>query len=343
MRITLDAVRTVGSGLNRPECAVAHSSGLLFAPDWTDPGGVAVIAPDGRVSRILATAPDPRVDLPVRPNGIALEPGGTFLLAHLGPERGGLYRLYADGRCETVADQVDGRPLPPANFPMIDPAGRIWLSVSTTIVPRGDDYRPTAATGFVALLRDGALETRADGLGYANECAVADAAGGGETFFVNETFGRRLTAFDLIETDAGPRLENRRTVAAFGPGTYPDGMALAADGSIWITSIVSNRVIRVDPATGAAETVIEDVDPDHLAAVEAAFQDGTMGRPHLDNVKSARLASVSNLAFGGPDLRTAYLGCLLGDAIAVFDAPVAGLPPRCWRADLGPLARYLDA
>ena len=52
-----------------------------------------------------------------------------------------------------------------------------------------------------------------------------------------------------------------------------------------------------------------------------------MGRPHLDHAAGARLKNVSNLAFGGPGLRTAYLGCLLGDSIATFRAPVAGLRP----------------
>ena len=64
-----------------------------------------------------------------------------------------------------------------------------------------------------------------------------------------------------------------------------------------------------------------------------------MGRPHLDRAVSKRLKNISNLAFGGPDLRTAYLGCLLGDSIASFETPVAGARPVHWQADLGPLAR----
>jgi len=88
-------------------------------------------------------------------------------------------------------------------------------------------------------------------------------------------------------------------------------------------------VIRVAP-DGTQETILEDNDPAHLAWVEEAFQAGTMGRPHLDTVKSARLKSVSSLAFGGADLRTAYLGCLLGDSIAAFRVPVPGSPPVHW-------------
>nr|MBX2854072.1 hypothetical protein [Paracoccaceae bacterium] len=71
---------------------------------------------------------------------------------------------------------------------------------------------------------------------------------------------------------------------------------------------------------------------------EKAFQAGEMGRPHLDASPAKRLRNISNIAFGGPELRTAYLGCLLGDAIAQFDAPFKGEPLQSWDVDLGPLA-----
>lgn len=48
--------------------------------------------------------------------------------------------------------------------------------------------------------------------------------------------------------------------------------------------------------------------------------------PHFDGIKSRRVRNVSSLALGGPDLPTAYLGCLLGDAIAAFRSPLAGAP-----------------
>jgi hypothetical protein len=61
-----------------------------------------------------------------------------------------------------------------------------------------------------------------------------------------------------------------------------------------------------------------------------AFIAGTMGRPHLDTCGGRALRNISSLSFGGPDRRTAYLGCLLGDAIAYFRAPVAGHAPVHW-------------
>ena len=64
-----------------------------------------------------------------------------------------------------------------------------------------------------------------------------------DTLWVNETFARRLTAFDVTPDGLG----NPRTVVDFGAGTFPDGLALAEDGSLIVTSIVSNRVLRVWP------------------------------------------------------------------------------------------------
>jgi len=332
MRIALENIRTIGADLVRPECVLAHSSGLLIVPDWTDPGGVGLIAPDGRIERILATRPGPGVDLPIRPNGIALEDGGTILVAHMADEKGGIYRLHQDGRCDVVTDRVGDDPMPPANFVAVRD-GRIWITVSTRLIHRSRDYRSDASTGFIAVHDAAGTRVAADGLGYTNECLFSQ---DGRTLWAVETFGRRILVFD-VERD---RLSNRRTLATFGSGDFPDGIACMEDGSLIATSIVSNRLLRILP-DGTVETVLEDSDPTHLAEVERAFASNQMSRPHLAVAKSRKLRNISNIAFGGPDLETAHLGCLLGDTIAVFDSPVAGTPPPHWNADLGPLGQIL--
>jgi hypothetical protein len=119
-------------------------------------------------------------------------------------------------------------------------------------------------------------------------------------------------------------------VAAFGKGTFPDGLAFDAAGGVWVTSIVSNRVIRVGP-DGAQQLVLEDADEAHIDWCEQAFAAGGMGRNHMDACGGRFLKNISSLAFGGADLRTAYLGCLKGDSIAIFRSPVAGHPPVHWR------------
>ena len=325
----LEEIGFTGSGLRRPECVLAHVSGVLIVPDWTDGGGVSLVLPDGRTVRHLAS--DRTADDPLRPNGIALEDGGSVLMAHLGDETGGVVRLQPHGSTPVVLDRLDGVPLPPCNFVIADGAGGLWLTVSTRRVPRALGYRKDVDDGFIVhVAPDGSARIAADGLGYTNECMLHPS---GRWLYVNETFGRRLSRFEL--TGSG-KLGPRQTVCEFGPGTFPDGLAFDVDGNAWVTSIVSNRLVRVS-ADGQRTIWLEDVEPGHLAWVEDAYQASEMGRPHLDGVKSKRLRNISNLAFGGPDLRTGYLGCLLGEQVAFLPMPVAGHPLPHWTVDISPL------
>jgi sugar lactone lactonase YvrE len=295
----------------------------VFTADWR--GGVARIRPDGSVSLLAGRTGDAAPSL--RPNGIALLPDNSFLLADLSDERAGVWRLLPDGAVEPFLLEVNGSPLPPVNFVCTDSRNRVWITVSTRLQPRALDYRPTAASGFIVRVDHRGPRVVVEGLGYTNECRL-DAAE--EYLYVNETFARRTTRFRI---DGDGTLVDRETVAVFGAGTFPDGLVMDAEGGLWITSIVSNRVIRID-ADGKQDVVLEDAEPEHLAWVEEAFQAGKMSRHHLDRVRSRKLCSISSLAFGGPDLRTGYLGCLLGDSLATFRSPVAGLPPVHWKYPL---------
>jgi sugar lactone lactonase YvrE len=310
----------VGSGLVRPECVLCTAAGDVWTSDWR--GGVARIDADGSQSLIVGAVPPH--EPPLRPNGIALLEDGSFLFADLGDDRGGIWRLRRSGAVEPFLVELNGEPLPPANFVRVDSRDRVWVTVSTRSRPRNLDYRQDARSGFIVLVDDTGARIVADGLGYTNECAL-DAA---EQFlYVNETFARRLTRFRIARNGS---LCDRELVAEFGRGTYPDGLALDAEGGIWVVSIVSNRVIRVAP-DGQQEIVLDEGNLPHIDWVEEAFRHGNLGRQHLDTLPECRLRNISSIAFGGPDLRTVYLGCLLGDRIATFRSEVAGLPPIHWR------------
>jgi sugar lactone lactonase YvrE len=324
-----------GHGLSRPECALAHVSGMLFVPDWTGAGGISAIFPDGTVKRHLAKNPP----LVLRPNGIALAGNGAgngdVLLVHLGAEDGGVWRLRPDGSVDLEIGEVDNVALPPSNFCHVDGQGRRWLSVSTRHVPRAAAYRNDIRDGFIVLSDERGTRIAADDLGYANECLVHP---DGERLFVNETFGRRLTCFDI---SARGDLRNRRTITEFGAGTFPDGMAFDANGDVWIVSILSNRVIRID-AQGSQTLFMEDADAEFLQRAEQAFQAGQMGRPHLDNNPARNLRNISSMAFSGPDLDRIVFGCLLGDRLPIVRSPVSGWPMPHYHDDITPLLAALD-
>ncbi|MGI9371190.1 MAG: SMP-30/gluconolactonase/LRE family protein [Hyphomicrobiales bacterium] len=315
--ISHKAFSFLGQGLKRPECVLSMPDGSVHVADWE--GGVAIIAADGGQRKVLAKG----AFVP-KPNGIALHPNGGWLLAHLGDGDGGVYWLKENGDLEPFLLEVDGKPLPPTNYVHVDAERRVWITVSTRVHPRGDDYRPTANSGFVVLWQNGEARIVADGLGYTNEGLVHPQTG---VFYVNETFARCTTCYDVAKDGA---LTNKRVVARYGEGVFPDGLTFDDHGGFWITSIVSNRVIRVD-VHGDQHLILEDCDQTFIHHVEEAFQAGDMGRPHLDNNTGKVLRNISSLAFGGGDLKTAYLGCLLGDQIVSFTAPIAGLPPSHWQ------------
>lgn len=307
-----------GQGLQRPECVLSTASGDLFTADWR--GGVAHLKADGSQALYLGSLPDGGA---LRPNGIALLPDGSFLLAHLGDEFGGVYRLWRDGRVEPWLLQLAGQPLPPTNFVLPDACGRTWVTVSTRRSPRALGYRRDGGDGFIVRVDSQGARIVADGLGYTNEVAVHPS---GQWLYVNETFARRLSRFAL---GADGSLGDKEVVCEFGPGIFPDGLAFDEEGHAWVVSIVSNSLIRVAP-NGTQTLWLQDVDSEHLAWVEAAFESSAMGRPHLDGVRSQVLRNISSIAFSGPDRRTAVLGCLLGDQLATLTLPVAGVAPLHW-------------
>jgi sugar lactone lactonase YvrE len=308
----------IGDGLTRPECVLATASGNIYTADWR--GGVAHLLPDGSQRLYTGALPDGGE---LRANGIALLADGSFLLAHLGAEKGGVFRLYRDGKVEPWLSKIEGQDLPPTNFVLQDALGRTWITVSTRLTPRSLGYRATCNDGFIVRVDDRGAAIVADGLGYTNEVAIDPT---GKWLYVNETFARKLSRFPLRDDGSlGPK----EVFTEFGPGTFPDGLAFDEEGSAWVVSIVSNRLIKVH-TDGRAEVWLEDAEEDHLAWVEEAYVAGTMDRPHLDGIKSSVLRNISSIAFSGVDRRTGVLGCLLGDKLVTLQMPAAGLKPAHW-------------
>ena len=300
----------VFGGLQRPECVLTHASGNLFMSDRR--GGVLKVSPDGQQQLIGASS--------LLPNGIAMQQDGGFLIANLS-EDGGVWRIGPDGVASPWMNTVDGRAIDRVNFVMNDATGRVWACISA--VDGSDQYPLNHASGTI-LLRD-ASGTRvvAEGLHYTNECRVSL---DGQYMYVNETFGRRVSRMKI---EKNGDLTHRETIATFADGDFPDGLTLDSEGGVWVVCVGSNRVYRIAP-DGECQTIIDDASGDTAQRLEAAFENGTLDRPMLSAARGRRLSNITCLAFGGPDLRTAYMGCLAGDSLATFRSPVAGLPPVHW-------------
>ncbi|GAB5458338.1 MAG: hypothetical protein Hens3KO_13680 [Henriciella sp.] len=317
--LPLDEVATRGRDLERPECVLSDRSGFVYASNWQ--GGVTIIPARGAQRHLIAGA----APIDLKPNGICRLADGSFLLANLSDD-GGVWRLNTDSRLSPLVTEADGHKLPATNFVVSDGPGKAWITVSTSDTPRARAYRRDVANGYIVRYIKGEAHVVADGLGFANECKVDPS---GQWLYVNETFARRLSRYPIL----GPaKLGRRDTVHEFGTGTFPDGLSFDVLGGVWITSIISNRVIRIDP-DGCEQLILEDNDPAWLAEVEAAYQSNTLHRDHLTRKSGRSLASISSLAFGGRDLKTAYLGCLSAPHVYHFKSPVAGCPNEYWSFD----------
>jgi sugar lactone lactonase YvrE len=325
---SLADVTQTGTGLARPECVLATRRGDLFVAHLGC--GVLHIAPDGTQRTIGAVR---EVDgTPFVPNGLALLPDGSFLIANMG-QAGGLWKLDARGRLSEVLRAVDGQPLGATNFVTTDSTGRIWVTVTSrqwpiSLAMTGAD-RPPVEDGYLVLLDGRGARIVADGFAFANEVRLSADE---RAAYVVETFGRRITRFRV---GADGALDAREVFVRFGRGTFADGAAFDSAGGLWVASIVSNRLLRVDPE-GRTSILLDEEDPAHTERIERKLDSGTLEREDVQRTPSRVLKNIASITFGGPDLRTVYLGSLGGDTLATLRSPVAGAAPVHWDWGLPP-------
>lgn len=313
--IALSGITAFGHDLHRPECVLPAPNGDVYVPDWR--GGVAVVRADGTTQSWLAR----NLNFELKPNGIGFLPDGRFLIANLGDE-GGVWTLDTAGMAVPFVTEIAGHPLPPANFVHVDEAGRIWITVSTRHVPRTDAWRDHVRDGFLVLVDRKGARIVADGLHYTNEARIDPT---GRFVYVVETFGRRLIRYPVTMDGLGAA----ELVVQLAHGDWPDGFVFDSEGGIWITSLISNRITRLDPG-GRLQVMIAETNAGFVEAVESAYPQGRMERAHLGPIPGTRFQHLTSIGFGGPDSRTGYLGSLHADCLYRFDAPVSGTPQPYW-------------
>jgi sugar lactone lactonase YvrE len=95
------------------------------------------------------------------------------------------------------------------------------------------------APGIIALVTpDGAAREVAGGVAFPNGMAVTP---DNATLIVAESYGRKLTAFD-IAADGG--LSNQRVWADLGDGV-PDGICIDSENAVWYADVPNKRCVRV--------------------------------------------------------------------------------------------------
>ncbi|MEO3830307.1 SMP-30/gluconolactonase/LRE family protein [Actinomadura sp. B10D3] len=185
-------------------------------------------------------------DVPEQPSGLGWLPDGRLLIVSMRDRR--ILRREADGTLAVHAD-LGGHAAGHLNDMVVDAEGRAYVGNF------GFDLMSGAPLAPAALHRvdpGGEVTEVADDLWFPNGSAItADGV-----LVVNETFGDRISAFDV--TGDG-RLTNRRTWARFGPlptersidrilagvSVAPDGACLDAGGGVWVADATGARLIRV--------------------------------------------------------------------------------------------------
>ena len=208
--------------------------GLVFpeGPRWRDG---RLWFSDMHAQEVVAVTPGGEREVvarvPGNPSGLGWLPDGRLLIVSMEDRR--LLRQEADGSLVEHADLsalATGR----CNDMIVDAAGRAYVGHF------GFDLHERARfaeASLIAVAPDGQASVAAAPLRFPNGTVITPDGG---TLVVGETFGGRLTAFDVGDDGA---LSNRRVWAELG--VPPDGICLDAEGCIWVAVPRPGGFLRV--------------------------------------------------------------------------------------------------
>ncbi len=169
--------------------------------------------------------------VPTNPSGLGWLPDGRLLIVSMEDRR--LLRREADGSLAEHADLsalATGR----CNDMIVDASGRAYVGHFGFDLHARAEF---AESSLIAVAPDGRATVAAAPLRFPNGTVITPDGG---TLVVAETFGRRLTAFDIGDDGA---LSNRRVWAELG--VPPDGICLNAEGCIWVAVPRPGGFLRV--------------------------------------------------------------------------------------------------
>ncbi len=322
-------IKYIGRDLQRPECILAEPNGTLWSADAR--GGVMKISPDGSQEIVTqsfadkfqgATDDAARFTEGTLPNGLAFAENGEIIISNFGTDV--LEVMTRQGQTRLMYDTLDGRPIGKVNFVLRDSKNRLWLTISTRIVNWMEAVSPKYSDGYVALADEKGLRIVADGFRFTNEVRL-DARE--EYLYIVETTGRCISRMKVAPDGS---LSGREVFGPENLGGFPDGIAFDSFGNLWGTLVMRDEIFALTPE-GDKLTILDDVVPDTARALMEAFE-ADQATPEMMLAAGGKIAPwFASVTFGGPDLKTVYIGSLRGASIPYFRSPVAGLPMVHWR------------
>ena len=298
-------ITELASGLSFPEGPVARDDGSLIVAEMFGER-VTRIAADGEVSTLAEVAGGP--------NGLAAGPDGCLIVCNNGraftpADRGGVIvpgpfdqeryhgglvqRLDADGSVHDLYTNCAGRPLRAPNDLVLDAHGGFYFTDHGIV----DGHARTSDLGSI-------YYARCDGSDIHEVAFPAASPNGiglspdGETLYYAETFTGRIFRRRVVEPGvlADARPFDASTLLYSLPGLqYIDSMAVDSEGWVCVGTLLPGGVTCVSP-DGQSVEVIDTDDP-----------------------------ITTNLCFGGPELRTAYVTLSGTGRVVALDWPRPGL------------------
>ncbi len=164
------------------------------------------------------------------PSGLGWLPDNTLLIVSMVKKL--LLRLDPDG-LKTVAD-LKLLATHNCNDMVVDKKGSAYIG-NFGFDFENEEFKPAE---IILVTPEGNAQVVADKMAFPNGMVITP---DDKTLIVAETYGSRLTAFDILDDG----LLNGRRVWANLDSMYPDGICLDADRGIWFASPGSGKVLRV--------------------------------------------------------------------------------------------------
>lgn len=239
--MNISEVKTIGTGIIRPEGVMALDDGSLYTADAR--GQCAHIFPDGQIQFWG--------DLGGVPNGICIDIQDRCIVANIG--NGRVQALSPNGSHEVLLTHAEGRRMRAPNFPYVDSRGRLWVTNSTEEEDIESVLAHPKPDGCVVLIENGQPRIVADGIYFANGVTLDK----NEAYlYVAQTMRRNILRYKVASDGSlGP-------AEVFGPDPlarlgFPDGIAFDDAGNLWIAFPTLNLVGYLTPK-GEFEPYLED-------------------------------------------------------------------------------------
>ena len=200
-----------------------HDGSLWLSDMWDH--SIIRLSADGKKT-VIANVPN-------RPSGLGFLPDNTLIVASMTDRT--VYKVV-DGKLKTYADLsnvVDAD----INDIVVDSKGRTYVGNFGYDIFAG---APEKTAELVLINTDGSHHIVADDMQFPNGMVIKK---NGTQLVVAETFGHKLTSFDI---DANGDLANRQLYADLGDFT-PDGICLDAEDHIWVASFETGHFVRIAP------------------------------------------------------------------------------------------------